>query len=70
MSDYLDGDLAAHGRTRLERHVGACQDCNRLLASLRELLGALQAMPAPAGGGDPREIAAIVRRRMREPPAA
>jgi anti-sigma factor RsiW len=67
MSAYLDGDLASRARVRLERHVGACAECRRLLAGLRAMVAALHATPAPSGGVDALRIAALVRGRLREP---
>ncbi len=68
MSGYLDGDLAARARARLERHLGECQDCRRLLAGLRAVVGGLHRLPAPGGGLDAVQIAASVRGRLNEPP--
>ncbi len=70
MSAYLDGELASGGRTRLERHVGECAQCRRLLAALRGMLDALQRLPAPSGGADALQIATSVRARLGEPPAS
>jgi anti-sigma factor RsiW len=67
MSAYLDGELPANGRTRLERHVGQCADCRGLFAGLRATLDALQRLPAPSGGADALLIAGAVRVRLREP---
>ncbi|MGB0092776.1 MAG: zf-HC2 domain-containing protein [Solirubrobacteraceae bacterium] len=67
MSAYIDGELGSHGRVRVERHVGECEECRRLLAGLRETLDALHRLPAPAGSGDPERVAAAVRLRLREP---
>lgn len=69
VSDHLDGELAAAARLRLEHHVAECELCRLLLADLRQMLGALQRLPALAGGRDSTRIAASVRRRLREPPA-
>ncbi len=69
MSDYLDGELAAGRRGRMERHLGECQDCRRLLAGLRALVDGLRRLPAPVGGADAVQIAASVRVRLNEPPA-
>jgi anti-sigma factor RsiW len=68
MSDYLDGELAASGRGRMERHLGECQDCRRLLAGLRAVVARLHRLGAPAGGPDATAIAASVRVRLNEPP--
>jgi anti-sigma factor RsiW len=66
MSDYLDADLATARRRRLERHVGECRECERTLAGLRALLGALNGLPAQAGAADAARIAASVRSRLEE----
>lgn len=68
MSDYLDGELAASGRGRMERHLGECQDCRRLLAGLRAVVDGLRRLPVPGGGAGAIEIAASVRLRLNEPP--
>ena len=70
MSGYLDGDLAARARARarLERHLGECHDCRRLLAGLRVVVEGLHRLPAPSGGADAVQIAAAVRVRLNEPP--
>ena len=70
MSDYLDGELAASGRGRMQRHLGECQECRRLLAGLRALVDRLNRLPAPSGGNDAVQIAAAVRLRLNEPPGA
>ena len=49
MSDYLDGELAPAGRTRMERHLGECAECRRLLAGLRRTLDGLHRLAAPSG---------------------
>ena len=68
MSDYLDGEIAAAGRSRMERHLGECQDCRRLLAGLRAVVDGLRRLTAPAGGADAVQIAGSVRLRLNEPP--
>jgi anti-sigma factor RsiW len=67
MSDFLDGDLAARGRTRMERHLGECAQCRRLLAGLRLTLAALHRLPVPGGRVDALELAASVRVRLARP---
>jgi len=68
MSGYLDGDLAGRARARMERHLAECQDCRRLLAGLRAVVGALHRLPAPGGGIGAVQTAAAVRDRLNEPP--
>jgi len=69
MSDYLDDGLATTGRARMERHLGECADCRRLLAGLRAVVDGLHRLPAPGGGPEAVQIAASVRVRLNEPPA-
>jgi anti-sigma factor RsiW len=64
MSDYLDGDLAGNARTRMQRHLGECDECRRLLGGLRRTLEALHRLSAPRGAPDPVSIAASVRVRL------
>jgi anti-sigma factor RsiW len=71
MSAYLDGELAATPRTRMERHARDCPECRRLLAGLRQTMAALHRLPAPGGGADPVQLAASVRLRLGgEPPGS
>ena len=70
MSAYLDGELDANRRLRMERHVRECAECSRLLAGLRLLLEALHRIPAPGGGPDAVQLAGSVRVRLRDPPAS
>jgi anti-sigma factor RsiW len=70
MSDYLDGELAGSGRGRMQRHLGECQECRRLLAGLRAVVNGLHRLPAPGGGAGAVHIAASVRLRLNEPPRA
>lgn len=48
LSAYLDGELEAEERQRLEAHLMACADCQRELAELRQTRQLLRALPAPA----------------------
>jgi anti-sigma factor RsiW len=61
MSDYLDGELAASGRARMERHLSECEECRRLLAGLRRTVDLLHRHVAPGDQVDPVKIAASVR---------
>jgi anti-sigma factor RsiW len=65
MSDYLDDELGSGNRRRMERHVGECEECRRLLAGLGEMLRVLGGLATP-GGGDAVRIAASVRLRIQE----
>jgi anti-sigma factor RsiW len=69
MSDYLDGDLAATGRTRMERHVGECRECHTVLSELRLMIERLGRLASPEGGGAVR-ITAAVRVRLHDPPGS
>lgn len=64
MSDYLDGELARAARMRMERHLGECAECRRLLAGLRRTVDGLHRLPAPSGGVDALQIAASVGARL------
>lgn len=67
MSDYLDADMPPAGRGRLERHLGECTECRRLLDGLRRMVAALHRLSAPSGDADPQTIAASVRARLTGP---
>ena len=62
--------LATEGRIRMERHVGECIDCRRMLAGLRHVLDALHNLPTLAGEADAVGLAASVRLRLNDPPSA
>jgi anti-sigma factor RsiW len=64
MSEYLDGELSAAGRTRIERHLGECVECRRLLTGLRRTLDGLHRLAAPGASPDAVQIAASVRARL------
>jgi anti-sigma factor RsiW len=67
MSDYLDGELSSRGVRRLQRHLGVCHDCRRLLAGLRATVNALRGLPQPTPRADAVQLAAAVRLRLHEP---
>jgi len=52
MSEYVDADLTARDRERIERHTRDCSECRELLASLQEMVSALATL------GRPREYVA------------
>ena len=60
MSRYLERELAAAERGKLERHVSDCFSCRRELRSLSQTIGGLDSLrqPAPTGLAD-RVIAAL-----------
>ena len=69
MSPYLDGELGAGSRGRMEHHLGECAECRRLIAGLTLVLDALHRLRTRGSGCDPVRIAASVRVRLAEPPA-
>jgi anti-sigma factor RsiW len=66
LSEYLDGDLVARSRIRLEHHLRECPECLGALRNLERLLGLLHAAPAVSDEERP-DIASAVRRRLRDP---
>jgi anti-sigma factor RsiW len=64
MSDYLDGELAPAAQTRMERHLGECAECRRLLAGLRRIADGLHRLSAPSSGVGAVQLAAAVRARL------
>jgi anti-sigma factor RsiW len=67
MSDYLDGELAAGGRTRMERHLSECEECRRLLDGLRRTVDTVRRLSARGEGVDSERLAALVLVRLSEP---
>ena len=62
MSDYIDGELSARRRERIERHAERCPKCGPLRRTLVRLTAALRQMRRPAA----QSIASRVIRRLRE----
>ena len=50
LSDYIDGDLDFDGRDRVERHVGMCPQCRRLLDSLMRTVAGLMGLREQSPG--------------------
>jgi hypothetical protein len=67
MSAYLDQDLSARGRARLERHTAECLDCRGVLGDLRQMLALLRGVTAPVPVADGPATATAVLRRLHEP---
>jgi anti-sigma factor RsiW len=44
LSDYIDGDLEADERRRVERHLRWCPRCRRVLASLTRTVSGLRGL--------------------------
>ena len=65
ISAYLDDELDAHRRARVERHTRLCPPCRRALRGVREMLDLLHAQP-PAREPAPAELVSEVRARLRE----
>jgi anti-sigma factor RsiW len=69
MSAYLDAELAARARARLERHAEECPECRGVLYGLRRMLGLLEGLRAVGEREGAPDIAGAVGRRLHEPPA-
>jgi anti-sigma factor RsiW len=67
MSAYLDHDLSAWARARLQRHTAECHECRGVLDDLRRMLGLLQSAPSPDPAADVPAITSAVLRRLHEP---
>ena len=67
MSAYLDGELPAPARGRMEAHLAECAECRRLIASLKLVIGALHHLPGPATAPDPAQMAVAVRGHLSDP---
>jgi anti-sigma factor RsiW len=61
LSEYLDGELAPRERERVERHVGMCPECRRVLATLKRMLAGLMGLRSD----QPTDIADGVIGRLR-----
>jgi predicted anti-sigma-YlaC factor YlaD len=68
MSDHLEAELSSSRRDRMERHLGECVECRRVIAGLGALLSRLQDLPRPATEADAAQLSASVRRRLGDPP--
>lgn len=64
MSAHLDGELAGSQRARMERHLGACVECRRVLRGLMTVVEALHLLPDEQDPLDPAHLAASVRVRL------
>jgi len=64
-SEYLDGELDAAGRARVERHAHVCPVCHELLETLRRTLRALRELSAATEAAPEPELAYGVIARLR-----
>jgi anti-sigma factor RsiW len=67
MSAYLDGELGAQRRARMERHTDECPECRGVLHSLRRMLGLLNGLSPVIAKPDAADIVAAVRARIHNP---
>ncbi|MBS1679668.1 MAG: zf-HC2 domain-containing protein [Actinobacteria bacterium] len=63
LSPYLDQEVSAAERIRVEEHTHVCPKCHRMLETLRETLEGLRAMGAE--GGAPSGLTDSVMERVR-----
>ncbi len=49
-SAYLDGEVDAAGRRRVERHTRVCPQCYQLIESLRQTIAGLMGLRSDPGG--------------------
>jgi anti-sigma factor RsiW len=64
MSEYVDAELTARDRERIERHARDCSECRELLASLQQMILALATLPAPPAESVAVSVLAGVRQRL------
>ena len=70
MSEYLDEELPAPWRARMERHLRECSECTRLLDDLRRIIDGLHHLPPRLDGVDAPQTVASVRARLDRAPTA
>jgi anti-sigma factor RsiW len=61
LSHYVEGDLSARARRRLDRHARDCEGCGRGIRAMRALVYAVQALDGLAGIRAPATIFDRVR---------
>lgn len=66
MSAYLDGDLTAAGRERIERHVHDCGRCQELLSGLRATITALRGIGSDRAEDPEASVAPAILAGFRE----
>jgi len=68
VSHYVDGDLAARARRRLERHAAECPDCGRAVRAMKALLRLIAHVDAPGETPGPDTLFSRVRAEAIDPP--
>ncbi len=63
LSPYLDGELGAADRRRVDQHIAACPDCESKARSLRNVLEGLEQLRSRA----PSALTAKVLQALRQP---
>jgi predicted anti-sigma-YlaC factor YlaD len=67
LSDYLEGGLGSHTRTRISRHLARCEHCQALLQSLTRTLEQLRSLGRiDQGAPEPATVRAVIERIERE----
>jgi anti-sigma factor RsiW len=67
-SAHLDGQLPAPERDRMERHLGECVECRRVLAGLTAVVRALHQLPSAQPARTPTQFVAAVRVQLGDSP--
>jgi len=62
MSDFVDDEVGARRRGRLERHIARCRRCARLLDSLRNTIAELQLLRQDTPPPLPSVLAGVEQR--------
>ena len=63
LSHYVEGDLRARARRRLDQHARGCADCGRGIRAMRALVYAIQGLGGAAGVRAPMTTFDRVRSR-------
>ena len=63
VGDYVDGQLSARDRARLEQHLAGCPHCTEYVAQIRATIDALgRAQPADLSDEAVDELVSLYRR--------
>jgi anti-sigma factor RsiW len=61
LSHYVDGDLRARARRRLERHAAECPECSRGIRAIKALLRLIPGLDGPSEVRAPTSVFDRVR---------